>query len=583
MNELRLLLLFLSLVPLSWSWQVVVPSVRRHERLYGGEVRRRSSRNAPEVSQLDEDICLVPGEVFVRVDVAPGNARRIYTGVDISADADTVYDLLTDYEALGKVVPNLIANEVLRKVPGGARLRQVGAAQVLPGINFRASMILDVRELPNGMSESELFQGDLAETMNIPLQRGVFPRPWAASSIKKRKDVAMQSVVGEPGDFTLYQGLWRAQPLPECAPDGRDASRLTFSVEIQPRPWLPVALVESRIAQDLVKNMEAVAAEAMRRANRKNVKNAIPGTLAITKTVEPLPELVISAREALLATLREKRFHERSALGVPPEAVSTVQTAAERLRQAAFVSKLRFELDPKRLKGNWNIRFSSELASAFSTTNANRDKRSTLPRLASRIALKDIQLEIHDRNYDLILIGRAPINLPPPALRVEHLFIAPKSGYDATLVQERIRVEARGGSHFFPRPALPARFLKNVRSNIKLTTNINVIYADDTLFITSTDDGELRICDREHPNGQSSKNKPHLMIIDQDDKVSPPSTSDSLDEPPKKRRISRRLSGVLRRRRRNSPKENVKQEEEGNDAPTQPPSFSSSSQKGPLP
>ena len=37
---------------------------------------------------------------------------------------------------------------------------------------------------------------------------------------------------------------------------------MTYAVEIQPRPWLPIALVENRIARDLVTNLEAVAVEA---------------------------------------------------------------------------------------------------------------------------------------------------------------------------------------------------------------------------------------------------------------------------------------------------------------------------------
>ncbi|EGB02644.1 hypothetical protein AURANDRAFT_16631, partial [Aureococcus anophagefferens] len=158
------------------------------------------------------------------VDAAPGNARRIYTGVDISADVDTVWDLLTDYEGLADVVPNLVANEVIAKPPGGggARLRQVGSAQVLPGVNFKASMVLDVAEVRGGLAAGQIRRGEL----------------------------------DRPGDFTLYQGLWRAQPLPDCGPE--DQTRLTFAVEIQPRPWLPVALVENRIAGDLVKNLEAV-------------------------------------------------------------------------------------------------------------------------------------------------------------------------------------------------------------------------------------------------------------------------------------------------------------------------------------
>jgi len=88
------------------------------------------------------------------------------------------WQLLTDYENLQKVVPNLVVNEVLEILPGstndtqhvlatqsrspsdaeqcreiankmkGAVLRQVGGAKVV-GINFSAKTTLEVREWPN--------------------------------------------------------------------------------------------------------------------------------------------------------------------------------------------------------------------------------------------------------------------------------------------------------------------------------------------------------------------------------------------------------------------------------------------------
>ena len=35
---------------------------------------------------LRDEVCLVPGSPVVRVEVAPGNARRIFTGIDIVAE-----------------------------------------------------------------------------------------------------------------------------------------------------------------------------------------------------------------------------------------------------------------------------------------------------------------------------------------------------------------------------------------------------------------------------------------------------------------------------------------------------------------
>jgi hypothetical protein len=82
---------------------------------------------------LDPDVCLLPGVPVVRVENAPGNARRIFTGVDIVADCDNVLDVvwgvLNDYPRLADAVPNLVENEVVKMLDGGgARLRQVCCA-----------------------------------------------------------------------------------------------------------------------------------------------------------------------------------------------------------------------------------------------------------------------------------------------------------------------------------------------------------------------------------------------------------------------------------------------------------------------
>jgi hypothetical protein len=235
---------------------------------------------------LGDNMCLIPGDVVVRVDKAPGNSRRIYTGVDINADVQTIWDLLTDYEGLAEVVPNLVSNEVIRRTARGAKIRQIGAAKILKGLNFKASMVVDVGEVVGGLAPSKIRHGDLqnkahdddavrlSETKE-KLKRGLFPRPWstATSDAALTRDITMVSAPNEPGDFTLYQGLWRIQPLPMCSIPGRETCRLTFAVEIQPRPWLPVALVESRIAKDIVTNLEAVSMESAKRyrsADRNN-------------------------------------------------------------------------------------------------------------------------------------------------------------------------------------------------------------------------------------------------------------------------------------------------------------------------
>jgi hypothetical protein len=240
---------------------------------------------------INEDECLVPGEPLVRVEKAPQNSRRIFAGIDIPVSVDDVWRLLTDYPNLQKVVPNLVVNEVLELYSGGkldvvvdtslsdadqckaianqmkgAVLKQVGGAKVV-GINFSARTTLEVREWPSGMPdfahfEEEMYEGKsrgqrVRESKGRELTRYVFPRPFALSSLP-HKDISMQSIENDDGEFRMYQGVWRMQPLPGCSPPGESAMRLTYAVEVSPRPYLPVALVEGRIAQDLCANLKAI-------------------------------------------------------------------------------------------------------------------------------------------------------------------------------------------------------------------------------------------------------------------------------------------------------------------------------------
>ena len=121
----------------------------------------------------------------------------------------------------------------------GAKLRQVGGAKVA-GINFSARTTLEVREWPQGLPDfahfdDEMWQGksrrERANDMTlVKLEQYRFPRPFAISKLPTR-DISMQSIPGDDGEFRMYQGVWRMQPLPGCSPDGQEAMRLTYAVE----------------------------------------------------------------------------------------------------------------------------------------------------------------------------------------------------------------------------------------------------------------------------------------------------------------------------------------------------------------
>ena len=254
------------------------------------------STSEMEAPFIGEDQCLVAGEPVARVEKAPENSRRIFAGIDIPHSVDDVWKLLTDYPNLQKVVPNLVVNEVLEEYNieaasakstavtndsteleevqcqqlanqmKGAKLRQIGGAKVA-GIQFSARTTLEVREWPNGLPDfahfnDEYWEGKsrkerMIQYSQTPLTRYKFPRPFALSTLPTR-DISMQSIERDDGEFRMYQGVWRMQPLPGCAPPGKDAMRLTYAVEVSPRAYLPVQLIEKRIVSDLCTNLVAI-------------------------------------------------------------------------------------------------------------------------------------------------------------------------------------------------------------------------------------------------------------------------------------------------------------------------------------
>lgn len=239
---------------------------------------------------LDEDQCLVQGEPVIRVEKAPENSRRIFAGIDIMASVDDVWNVLTDYSHLQDIIPNLVVNDVLNEYPAATRivvdktlaeheqcmqlalqmkgslLRQVGGAKIA-GIQFSARTTLEVREWPQGLPDFAHFQDDMwqgksrkqraTDYTTIPLERYKFPRPFAVSKLPTR-DISMQSIEKDDGEFRMYQGVWRMQPLPGCAPPGMQAMRLTYAVEVSPRAYLPVRMIEGRIVRDLCSNLLAI-------------------------------------------------------------------------------------------------------------------------------------------------------------------------------------------------------------------------------------------------------------------------------------------------------------------------------------
>ena len=71
--------------------------------------------DATSIGKLEANsfIQLLPSkEPYVSIEEAPSNSRRIFTGVDIMADMESIWEVLTAFEKLQDVVPSLVKNEV---------------------------------------------------------------------------------------------------------------------------------------------------------------------------------------------------------------------------------------------------------------------------------------------------------------------------------------------------------------------------------------------------------------------------------------------------------------------------------------
>lgn len=249
-------------------------SLRRRKDAFGREDECEEQDREEKPVVLTDLVCLIPGgEPVVRLEDAPGNARRIFTGIDISASVEEVWDVMTSYELLESRIPNLAENQVLERFEedGGARLWQVGQAKwtvLSKDFYFKACTTLDVHLWPDGLpSDMTAGQQICASTSaeareydrTLPLVRGIYPRPFSISDQGVPvRDITMQNVLDERSDFVHYQAVWRFQPLTGCAMEGQDMMRLSFSVECQPHWFLPVAPVEGRIAAAMGENMVAI-------------------------------------------------------------------------------------------------------------------------------------------------------------------------------------------------------------------------------------------------------------------------------------------------------------------------------------
>ncbi|VAH86327.1 unnamed protein product [Triticum turgidum subsp. durum] len=212
---------------------------------------RRSSEPAPGVAgdegehvdrEVEEDRDERYGfEMEVRKLPGKKNRRLVRARVRVGAPLQAVWATLTDYEGLAGFIPGLSECRLLHQDKAFARLYQVGEQDLALGFKFNAKGTIDCYE-----GEMEL----------LPESRA------------RRREIDFNMV---DGDFKVFQGKWSVHEVDGATDEGAEVSSgqefqttLSYVVELEPKLWVPVRLLEGRICKEIKTNLICIREEAER-------------------------------------------------------------------------------------------------------------------------------------------------------------------------------------------------------------------------------------------------------------------------------------------------------------------------------
>ena len=144
-------------------------------------------------------------------------ARRLAAQLTTTADFDSLWNVLTDYDRLNLYIPNLLSSKKLYQKNNNVHLKQVGAQDFL-GMKFSAEVILDLYE---------------------------------------EKDLGLIKFKLMKGDFRRFEGSWRIQSLKKT-----NKSSLIYDLTVKGCQWMPIGMIEKRLKRDLSDNLIAVDKQA---------------------------------------------------------------------------------------------------------------------------------------------------------------------------------------------------------------------------------------------------------------------------------------------------------------------------------
>ncbi|XP_076917628.1 uncharacterized protein LOC143577784 [Bidens hawaiensis] len=172
--------------------------------------------------------------IEVEIEKVSSNRRVIRSKVLIEASLETVWGILTDYERLADVIPSLVVSQVLDKSENFARLLQIGQQNLAFGLKFSAKGVVDCYE-----------------------------QDFEVLPYGQRRNIEFKMI---EGDFQLFEGKWSIEQYEQSGFESGQQynTTLLYMVEVEPKMWLPVQLVEGRISREIQVNLFSIREEARR-------------------------------------------------------------------------------------------------------------------------------------------------------------------------------------------------------------------------------------------------------------------------------------------------------------------------------
>jgi carbon monoxide dehydrogenase subunit G len=145
--------------------------------------------------------------------------RRVSGGVLVKAAPDAVWNVLTDYERMPEVIPNILSNRVTR----------------------------DERAQRVTIQQESLLSNKLQLRVDMELE---------AIEQRDRWSLALKRLSGH--GFLTFEALYTLKPRP----DG--STYLSYAVELVPCPLVPLPLVERKVRKEVPRMLHAMAEVAQR-------------------------------------------------------------------------------------------------------------------------------------------------------------------------------------------------------------------------------------------------------------------------------------------------------------------------------